>query len=203
MTTLYVACAALMLVGLGCDEKKPGPDPAQTSTAKSTATTKATAAKSAQPATSAAATAAPAKAAVREVPAKEWTPKVGPKLPTGAVVAHKVFEGWPNEKSLFVVTKEKGGFKARVMDDRSYATGPFGLTGKEPHSVNAVSFFDVDGDGKTDAVIVATFGEKDDTAKYNALLKWTGTSLEQMTALEKKLGVQETIADIKKKAAGK
>lgn len=192
---ILLSATALVLC-LGCDDNKATTKPAPEAASKSAASaaTKARSAKEAKPQAAATKT-----AKVRQVPSKEWIPKVGPKLPPGATVAHKVFEGWPKEKSLFVITKEKDQYKARVFDDRVYPTVSWGISGAKAKSINAVSFFDADGDGNPDAVVVATFDDKGANKTFNGMFKWTGTSIEPMQALADKVGVHDTIADIKKK----
>ena len=207
--TLTIGMAALLCGATACDDStKPTPEAeasAVAASAKAKTKAKAKAKASAEAAASAkAATAASAKAAAaakyREVPHDEWVSVVGPKLPRGATVAHKVFEGWPTEKALFVLTKNGNSFYARVFaDGKVYKQGPLAGPGLVGTSINAVSFFDADNDGKIDAGIVASYKQNNEVKNSNALLAWTTTSIERMTALEPKVAEENTIADMRKK----
>ena len=150
---------------------------------------------------------APAVAAptFRAVPEAEWKPVIGPRLRIGAIVAHAVFVGpiGPSAQSLFVVTREADQFHATVWaDGRGYRNSPLANNGGVASKVPAVSFFDADGDGTTDALVMATYapsGGGGPDAYDNVLLRWNGTALVRMHNLEANIKGLESVAAVRAK----
>jgi hypothetical protein len=150
------------------------------------------------------ATQAAAAGAFRAVPESEWKPLVGPRLRKGAVVIHTVFEGpiGPSPASLFIVTKEADGFHATVWaDGRGYRNGPLANNGAKPSKIPAVAFFDADGDGAMDALVMATYTPEGAASDVfdNVLLRWNGTTLVRMHALENGIGGLDSVAAVRGK----
>ncbi len=146
----------------------------------------------------------PPTSSFRSVPESEWKPTLGPRLRIGAVVVHEVFEGpfGPSLTSLFVVTREGDDFFATVWaDSRGYRNGPLANTGGTATKVPAVSFFDADGDGAFDALVMATYSPKGGGAEVfeNVLLKWKGTSLLRIPGLETDIARLTSVAAVKSK----
>lgn len=140
----------------------------------------------------------------RAVPEAEWKPVLGPRLRIGAVVAHQVFEGpfGPSPKSMFVVTREGSDFYATVWaDGHGYRHGPLANNGGSASKIPAVSFFDADGDGAQDALVMATYtpagGGQD--GYENVLLRWKGVSVFRLLALETGIARLESVAAIRAK----
>lgn len=147
---------------------------------------------------------APSSSPFRAVPEAEWKPLIGPRLRVGSVVAHQVFEVplGPSARSLFVVTREADGFYATVWSDgRGYRNGPLANNGGKPSKIPAVSFFDADGDGTTDALVMATYTPQGASSDVfdNVLLRWNGTALVRMHNLENGIGGLESVAAIRAK----
>lgn len=147
---------------------------------------------------------APASPTFRAVPESEWKPVIGPRLRVGAVVSHQVFEGpfGPSPTSLFVVTREGNDFYATVWaDGHGYRNGPLANNGGKASKIPAVSFFDADGDGAADALVMATYtpqgGESD--AFDNVLLRWKGTAVVRLHSLETGIGGLESVAAVRAK----
>ena len=133
--------------------------------------------------------------------------RLGPKMRPGAKLAHHVFEGpfGPSPKSLFAVVKRKEGtFFVLVMNDdgKAWPAGP--LADPELNTaagVTAVSFFDANGDGTTDALVMATYhGPRGGQARnVNVLLEWTDQGMRRLLKLEPKIESLTTVAAVKQK----
>lgn len=140
----------------------------------------------------------------RAVPEAEWKPLIGPRLRIGAFVAHQVFEGplGPSPKSLLVITREGVEFYATVWaDGHGYRSGPLANNGGKASRIPAVSFFDADGDGAEDALVLATYtpaGGGPDGFE-NVLLKWKGSSLQRLVNLESTIARLESVAAVRAK----
>lgn len=164
----------------------------------------ATTAKPAPPQPTAAPTTQAPSSQARAVPEAEWKPVIGPRLRIGAVVAHQVFEVpfGPAPGSLFVVTREGADFYATVWGNgHGYRNGPLANNGGKATKIPAVAFFDADGDGTSDALVLATYTPQGGgpEAHDNVLLRWNGTSLVRMHNLETGIAGLESVAAIRAK----
>lgn len=144
----------------------------------------------------------PPTSAFREVPEAEWKPALGPRLRRGAVVAHAVFEGplGPSATTMFVVTREADQFHATVwVGGRGYRNSPLANNGGVATKIPAVSFFDADGDGKRDVLVMATYAPKGGgaAAYENVLLRWNGTALVRMHNLESTITGLDSVAAVR------
>jgi hypothetical protein len=142
--------------------------------------------------------------AFRPLVATDWVPRIGKRLRVGAKVAHQVFEGplGPSPRSIFVVTQEGEEFYATVWaDDHGYRAGPLANNGGRASKIPAVSFFDADGDGAMDALVMATYIPAAGGPEHydNVLLRWNGTALVRMVNLEPAIAGLESVAAIRAK----
>jgi len=219
---------AVALIGVGCEGKKEAADKdnAPAGCQKDTdckgdrvcvagecaSDTKAGAPK-AKGAPSSSAKAVPAKAKPKAagptfapVKAEVYNPRLGPKMKAGSEIAHTVFEGpfGPSPKSLFAITKRKDAtFYVLVMgeDGKGWPAGPLAEPGvAHAHEVQAVSFFDADGNGTTDALVMATYisGRGGKAFNVNVLLKWTDLGMRRLLKLEPKIENLKSVAAVKK-----
>ncbi|MBW2455640.1 MAG: VCBS repeat-containing protein [Deltaproteobacteria bacterium] len=135
--------------------------------------------------------------------------RLGPKMKPGSKIAHHVFEGpfGPSPKSLFAVTKRTNGtFYVLVMGDdgKAWPAGP--LADPELNTaaeVTAVSFFDANGDGTTDALVMATYhGPRGGKARnINVALKWTDQGMRRLLKLEPKIESLSSAAAVRQALA--
>lgn len=140
----------------------------------------------------------------RAVPESEWKPLLNSKQKPGAEVAHAVFEGpfGPSPKSMFVVTKEGDDFFATVWaDGKSYREGPLANNGSAALRIPAVSFFDADGDGAPEALVIAKYAPKGGGPEGydNVLLRWKNKGLVRMKDLEAQISSLESVGAIRAK----
>lgn len=135
-----------------------------------------------------------------------WQPRLGPKMKAGSTVVHDVFEGpfGPSPRSLFAVTRRPDDtFWIYVMGDdgKSWPAGPCAEPGLDlAHKIVAVSFFDADGDGSLDALVMATYHDHRGHGPYhkNILLKWTSLGLRRLLHLEPKIKNLDSVAAIRR-----
>ncbi len=122
----------------------------------------------------------------------------------GSKLAHPVFEGpfGPSPKSLFAVTRRGDGtFHVLVMGDdgKAWPAGPLAdPDGNTAAAVPAVSFFDANGDGSTDALVMATYhGPAGGKARnLNVLLTWTDQGMRRLLKLEPKIESLTSVAEV-------
>lgn len=132
--------------------------------------------------------------------------RLGPKMKAGSKIVHKVFEGpfGPSPKSLFAVTQRKdASFWVYVMgdDNKPWPAGP----GADPEitmgiKVPAVAFFDANGDGTTDALVMQVVSAHRGKPIFNEniLLKWTDLGMRRLLNLEPKIKRLGSVAEVKK-----
>jgi hypothetical protein len=134
-----------------------------------------------------------------------WGPRLGPKMKAGSKVVHEVFEGpfGPSPKALFAVTQvADGSLFVLVMGDdgKGWPAGPLYEVGYKAEKVRAVAFFDADGDGTTDALVMADYGgPRGNPMVQSALLRWTDQGLRRMLKLEPKLDGVESVAEARRR----
>jgi hypothetical protein len=132
--------------------------------------------------------------------------RLGPKMKSGTKIAHQVFEGpfGPSPKSLFAVAQlPDASFWVYVMGDdgKNWPAGPMAdpevTMGME---VSAVSFFDANGDGTTDALLMAIYSSHRGKPIFNenVLLKWTSKGMRRLLKLEPKIKRLKSVAEVKK-----
>ncbi len=138
----------------------------------------------------------------------EWVSRLGPKMKAGSHVAHTVYRGpfGPSPRSLFAVVKhDDETYHAMIMgdDNKGWRAGPLAEPGIDmPDKVVAVSFFDADGDGTTDALVMARYtnpaGRVRITYYKNALIKWTSMGPRRMLNIEGRIRSLESVAAVRK-----
>jgi hypothetical protein len=137
------------------------------------------------------------------------TTRLGPKLKAGSKVAHTIFEGpfGPSPRSLFAVTKRADETLYVVVmgeDGKAWPAGPLADPDAfQAHEVTAVSFFDADGDGTTDALVMATYSplRAGKPFNINVLLTWTEQGMRRLLKLEPKIAHLASVADVKRALA--
>jgi hypothetical protein len=132
-----------------------------------------------------------------------WVKRLGPKMKAGSKMAHSVFEGpfGPSPKSLFAVTQRSDeSLWVLVMGDdgKSWPAGPLHDVDQKGGKVEAVSFFDANGDGTTDALVVASYADGHGRYNKNVLLKWTDRGMRRLLKLEPKIEAFKSVAEVKR-----
>ncbi|MCA9619462.1 MAG: hypothetical protein KC731_10570, partial [Myxococcales bacterium] len=133
----------------------------------------------------------------------EWMPRLGPKMPAGSKVVHQVFRGpfGPSPQSLFATIKKPNDqiFVIVMGDDgKSWPAGPLHDENYIGHKVLAVSFFDADHDGTTDAlVMVEAWTMSGSKTPSNTLLRWTPQGMRRMLKLEPRIETLNSVAAIR------
>lgn len=139
------------------------------------------------------AAAPPPVAAFTAVDSNIWMPRLGPKMRQGSKAAHTVFEGpfGPSPKTLFAVLEYSNQqFFALLMGDdgKGWPAGPLHDDQLMAMKVLAVSFFDADGDGTTDALVVMRVHDsRGNETTRSALLRWTPLGMRRLLKLEPKI----------------
>ena len=166
---------------------------------------KGTATAAAKPAATVVPSATPPTSNFLAVDSAEWTPRLGPKMRPGSKVVHQVFAGpfAPSPQSLFSLQQRRDDtFWVVVMgdDNKSWPAGPLA----EPKTyradkIMAVSFFDADGDGKTNALVIARYIGPTKTEYFNVLLKWTDQGLRRLLKIEPTIAKLESVQAVRQK----
>lgn len=134
-----------------------------------------------------------------------YIPRLGPKMKLGSKVAHQVFEGpfGPSGRSLIaVIQKEDSSFWVTVLgeDNKAWPAGPLADPEAEMGlRVPAVSFFDADGNGSTDMLVLAEYHLGPQRTQFkNALLKWTPQGLRRLLDLEPSIRDLSSVKSVRK-----
>ena len=160
-----------------------------------------------QPAPGAPAPLAPAAAPAPTIASPQPAPAAfSPVEPSVWKMAHKVFEGpfGPSPRSLIaIIEREDETYWVLVVgdDNKSWPAGPLAEPGIDRATkVPAISFFDADGNGTTDLLVMAEYTVGRGVVHYkNALLKWTPEGMRRLLKLEPSIYDLRSVADIKRK----
>lgn len=134
-----------------------------------------------------------------------WMSRLGPKMKRGSKAAHTVFEGpfGPSPKTLFAVLENPNQqFFALLMGDdgKGWPAGPLHDDQLMAMKVLAVSFFDADGDGTTDALVVMRVHDsRGGETTSSALLRWTPLGMRRLLKLEPKIQGMASAEAIRRK----